>query len=184
MKKYMLLFVLLLTFSSETFAQYGFKKWYISVGVTGKYMTSEKYTGYDFNATFIPRYNFYEFNYENTLSIEARPQVGIGTRDWYIYREYEDVFPTRFSYSLPVIINYNWGLNAEEASMFVTGIYFGGGYNYTNVYSKEPPYEAIHGPIFDLGFRLDGQPVSHVSLMYTYGLKGGRIYSLGFYYDF
>ncbi len=73
----------LLVFSLNSFGQYGYRKWYLSLGVTGKYMLSEKYTGYDFNLTFVPRYNFVEFNFENTLSIEARPQIGIGTRDWY-----------------------------------------------------------------------------------------------------
>ena len=174
----------LLVFSLNSFGQYGYKKWYLSLGVTGKYMLAEKYTGYDFNLTFVPRYNFVEFNFENTLSIEARPQIGIGTRDWYHYGEYDQTFPTRFSYAIPVIVNYNWGLNAEESSVFVTGLYFGVGYNYVNVYSKEPPYDAIHGPVFDLGLRIDGDPISHVSFMYTYGLNGGRIYSLGFFYDF
>jgi hypothetical protein len=165
-------------------AQFGFKKFFYSVGVTGKYMTADKYTGYDFNLTFVPRYNFWEINGENTVSIEARPQIGIGTRDWYIYREYEEVFPTRLSFALPVMINYNWGLNAEEDSDFVVGFYIGGGYNYSNVVSDTPPYDAIHGPVFDFGLRFDGEPVSHVSFMYTHGIDGGKIYSVGFYYDF
>ncbi len=183
MKKIILLFIFI-TFYHVSQAQFGYKRFFYSIGVTGKYMTDAKYTGYDFNLTFIPRYNLIEINGENTISVEARPQIGIGTRDWYIYGEYDETFPTRVSYAIPLIFNYNWGLNAEESSDYLVGFYIGGGYNYANVFSDTPPYDAIHGPIVDFGLRFDGAPVSHISFMYTHGLDGGKIYSFGFYYDF
>jgi len=182
MKKYFIILILLIGFQSV--AQFGFKKWYLSGGVTGHYLTAPKYTGYDFNATFIPRYNFVELTQENTLSIEARPQIGIGTRDWYIYREYDETFPTRFSFGIPVIVNYNWGLNSEENSLFLLGFYLGGGYGYYNVVSNEPPYDAIHGFVIDAGIHIDGSPISHIGLTYVIGNDGSRIYSFGFFYDF
>jgi len=182
MKKTIFLFLILTGFSIH--AQFGFKKWYISTGFTGKYMTAPKYTGYDFNFTVIPRYNFAELTKESTLSIEARPQIGIGTRDWYKYREYDDTFPTRLSYGIPVLINYNWGLNSEESSLFLLGFYVGGGYGITNVVSNEPPYDPIHGFVIDAGIHVDSAPVSHVSILYTIGNDGSRVYSFGFYYDF
>ena len=177
-----LLFIIGIYFNGQ--AQFGFKKFFYSVGVTGKYLTADKYTGYDFNLTFVPRYNFVEISHESTLSVEIRPQIGIGTRDWYIYGEYDTTFPTRMSYAIPILVNYNWGLNAEEDSDYILGFYLGGGYNYANVYSKTPPYEAIHGPAIDFGLRFDGEPVSHISFMYTFGVDGGKIYNVGFYYDF
>ena len=182
MKK--VIFLVLLMISLNAVAQFGFKKWYLSTGITGQYMTAPKYTGYDFNLTFIPRYNFVEINKESTLSIEARPQIGIGTRDWYIYREYDETFPTRFSYGIPVLINYNWGLNSEENSMFMLGFYAGVGYGISNVISDEPPYDPIHGIVIDAGVHIDSSPISHMGLMYTIGNDGSRIYSFGFYYDF
>jgi len=182
MKRIILVF--LFTISLHSQAQYGYKKFFSSVGVTGQYMKAPKYTGYDFNLTYIARYNFVEINFENTVSIEARPQIGIGTRDWYIYGAYPETFPTRMSYSMPVLLNYNWGLNAEENSVFLTGVSFGGGYNFSNVLSDEPPYETIHGPCFNLDFRVDADPVSHISFFYTHGLDGANLFSLGFYYDF
>ncbi len=176
--------ILLLGIYWNSFSQYGYKRFFSSLGVTGKYMKAPKYTGYDFNATFIARYNFVEINFENTISVEIRPQIGIGTRDWYIYGAYPETFPTRMSYALPVLLNYNWGLNAEENSIFLTGISFGAGYNYSNVVSDEPPYEAIQGPCFNLDFRVDANPVSHISFLYTLGNDDSRMYSVGFFYDF
>jgi len=181
MKK--LIFLLLFATSLNAVAQFGYKKWYLSAGVTGKYMTAPKYTGYDFNLTFIPRYNFAELSTESTFSIEVRPQVGIGTRDWYNYREYDETFPTRFSYAIPVIINYNWGLNSEENSLYVLGFYLGGGYGITNVVSNEPPYDPIYGFVIDAGMHIDSSPISHISFMYTIGNDGSRVYSFGFFYD-
>jgi hypothetical protein len=182
MKKYIIILVLLISFQS--IAQFGYKKWYLSGGVTGHYLTAEKYTGYDFNATFISRYNFVELNQESTISIEARPQIGVGTRDWYKYREYDETFPTRMSYALPVLVNYHWGLNSEENSLYLIGFYFGGGYGIYNVISKEPPYDMIHGVIFNAGIHLDSNPVSHLGISYTIGNDGSRVYSFGFFYDF
>ena len=184
MRKITLVIFLFFGFSLQLQAQYGYKRFFPSIGVTGQYMTAPKYTGYDFNLTFIARYNFVEINFENTVSVEVRPQIGMGTRDWYIYGAYSETFPTRMSYSMPVLFNYNWGLNAEENSVFLTGVSFGGGYNFSNVLSDEPPYEIIQGPCFNLDFRVDADPVSHVSLFYTHGLDGARLFSVGFYYDF
>lgn len=183
MKK-LFFFLLFTAYFMQSHAQFGYKKFFYSVGVTGKYLSADEYTGYDFNLSFVPRYNFWEINEENTVSVEARPEIGIGTRDWYIYGAYEETFPTRVSFGLPVLFNYNWGLNAEEDSAYKLGFYIGGGYNYANVFSDTPPYKAIHGPAFDFGLRFDGEPVSHISFIYTHGIDGGNIYSLGFYYDF
>jgi len=183
MKKSFLLIITLLV-GLNSFSQFGYKKVYMSMGFTGKYMTASKYTGYDFNMTFIPRYNFVEITQESTLSIEARPQLGIGTRDWYIYREYDEVYPTRISFGLPVIINYNWGLNSEENSLYLLGFYIGGGFNVLNVISDEPPYEAIYGLIIDAGIHIDSSPVSHLGISYTIGNDGSKVYSFGFFYDF
>jgi len=176
--------ILIIFISFQSFSQYGFKKFYLSLGITGHYLKAEKYSGYDFNATVIPRYNFAELNLESTLSIEARPQIGIGTRDWYIYHEYDETFPTRLSYGIPVLVNYNWGLNSEENSLFLLGFYVGGGYGYYNVYSNEPSYDAIHGFVIDGGVHLDASPVSHIGFTYVFGNNGSKIYSFGFYYDF
>jgi hypothetical protein len=183
MKK--IIIILLLIFSIQTsFGQFGYKKWYFSAGATAKYMQAEKYSGYDFNLTFIPRYNFIEINQENTFSIEIRPQIGIGTRNWYIYRAYDETFPTRLSYSMPILINYNSGLNSEENSLFLLGFYIGGGYGITNVLSNEPPYEPIHGFVIDAGIRIDGSPISHLGTTYTIGQNGDKVFSFGFFYDF
>ena len=169
--------------SSLVNAQFGFKKFYFSAGLTGQYMTAPKYTGYDINLTAIPRYNFTEISSESTLSIEVRPQVGIGFRNWYNYREYSNIFPRRISYSIPAIVNFNWGLDSEENSFYPVGFYFGGGYSYSNVVSTAAPfYEAIHGFVIDAGIRLVGSPLSNVGLMFTIGNDGSRIYSFGLYY--
>ena len=182
MKKIVFIIFVLIGFNAS--AQFGFKKWYMSLGVNGKYMEAPKYTGYDFNLTFIPRYNFAEISHESVFSIEARPQIGIGTRNWYNYGEYPDTFPTRFSYGLPLLINYNWGLNSEENSLFLVGFYIGAGYGITNVYSTAPPYEPIHGVVIDAGMRIDAVPVSHIGITYTMGQDGRKIYSFGMFYDF
>jgi len=183
MKKIVTMIVLFAVMQS--FGQFGFKKWYFSAGAVGKYLTAEKYTGYDFNLTFIPRYNFVEINSESTLSVEVRPQIGIGTRNWYLYGEYDTTFPTRMSYGMPLLINYNWGLNSEENSMFITGFYIGGGYGISNVLSNEPPYDPVHGFVIDAGVRMDGSPISHLGATYTIGLDGkSNVYSFGFFYDF
>ncbi len=182
MKK--IFFLVIIFFFFQAHSQYGFRKFYISGGFTGKYMTAPKYTGYDFNFTFIPRYNFVELTHESTLSIEARPQIGIGTRDWYIYREYDDIYPTRLSYGLPVLVNYNWGLNSEEDSLYLLGFYVGGGFGITNVISDEPPYDSIYGFMIDAGLHIDSAPVSHISFTYTFGNDGSKVYSFGFFYDF
>ncbi len=182
MKKIFIAIIFLIGFQS--FAQFGFKKWYISTGFTGQYMTASKYTGYDFNLTIIPRYNFVELSQESTLSVEIRPQIGIGTRNWYKYREYDETFPTRFSYGIPLIFNYNWGLNSEENSLYLLGFYVGAGYGIFNVVSQEPPYDPIHGLVLDAGMHIDSSPVSHIGISYTIGNDGSRIYSFGFFYDF
>ena len=182
MKKFIIILAIIIGFKS--YAQFGFKKWYYSIGVTGKYLEAPKYTGYDFNLTFIPRYNFAQLNMESTLSVEVRPQIGIGTRNWYIYKEYDEVFPTRMSYALPVLVNYNWGLNSEENSLYLVGFYFGGGYGIANVVSKEPPYEPVHGFVIDAGMYFDGGPISNINMSYTIGLDGSKIYSFGFLYSF
>jgi hypothetical protein len=180
--------IFIIIFSLNVFfmsAQFGYKKFYFSAGFTGQYMTAPKYTGYDFNLTAIPRYNFAQLSQESTLSIEVRPQIGIGYRNWYKYREYDNTFPRRMSYSIPAIINFNWGLNSEENSLYLVGLYFGAGYSYSNVISTaEPYYDAIHGFVIDAGMRIDGSPIPQIGLMYTIGNDGSRIYSLGFYYDF
>ncbi len=176
--------VLLFWFSVNMSAQLGYKKFFISAGLTGQYMTAPKYTGYDINLTAIPRYNLVELSLESTISIEARPQIGVGFRNWYIYREYDEQYPARISYSLPVILNLNWGLNAEENSLNLLGFYAGVGYSISNVISNEPPYDPIYGLVIDAGMHMEGSPISHVSVMYTIGNDGSRIYSFGFYYDF
>ncbi len=183
MKKIAFLYFFVVFFQLSQ-AQYGFKRYFYSIGVNGKYVTAPKYTGYDFNLTFIPRYNLIEINGENTISVEARPQIGIGTRDWYIYGEYDETFPTRLSYAVPILFNYNWGLNAEEDSAYLLGFYVGLGYNYSNVISDTPPYDAIYGPTLDFGLRFEAAPVSHISFIYTHGVDDRKLYSLGFYYDF
>ena len=182
MKKTFVFLLLLIGF--QLFSQFGYKKFYFSAGINGQYLTAPKYTGYDANLSFIPRYNFAQFNAEATFSIEARPQIGIGFRNWHKYREYDEVFPSRFSYSIPVIVNFNWGLNSEENSLYLVGLYLGGGYNYSNVISKEPPYDAVHGLVIDAGIRFDGAPIPQIGIMYTIGNDGSRIYSFGLYYDF
>ncbi len=183
MKK--VLFFLLVVVGFKSFSQFGFKKFYITAGITGQYLTHTKYTGYDVNLTFVPRYNFYEVNPEATFSIEIRPQIGAGFRNWYPNGNNRHViFPKRVSYAAPVLLNFNWGLSSEENSQYLYGFYVGGGYNYSNVISKDPPYEAIHGFAIDAGVHFDGSPVSHISLMYTFGRNGNAIYSFGFYYDF
>ena len=90
------------------------------------------------------------------------------------------------SYGIPLLINYNWGLNSEENSMFITGFYFGGGYGISNVVSsKAPYYDPVHGIVIDAGIRMDGSPVSHVGATYTIGLDGkSNVYSFAFFYDF
>jgi len=182
MKNYFFLLLFIVSVSIQ--AQFGYKKFYFSAGFTGQYMTAPKYTGYDINLTAIPRYNFVEFGPESTLSIEARPQIGIGFRNWYRYREYDDTFPQRISYSIPVLLNINWGLNSEENSLYLVGLYLGGGYSYGNVFSETPPYDPVQGFVIDAGIHIDGAPISHVGLMYTIGNDGSRVYSFGFYYDF
>ena len=182
MKK--IIFLALFITGWQAFSQFGIKKWYLSAGFTGKYMTAPKYSGYDFNLTFIPRYNFASLGQESSLSVEVRPQVGIGTRDWYIYREYDDTYPTRMSYALPVLLNFNWGLNSEDNSLYLLGFYIGGGYGITNVVSTEPSYDPIHGFIIDAGMHVDGSPISHVSISYTIANDGSRVYTFGFFYDF
>ena len=56
MKK--IFFLILIISGFNAVAQFGYQKWFLSGGITGKYLTAPKYTGYDFNVTFIPRYNF------------------------------------------------------------------------------------------------------------------------------
>ncbi len=179
-----IIIILLLMIGLKSYSQLGYKKFYFSTGITGQYMQAPKYTGYDFNWTFIPRYNIAELSAESTLSIEARPQIGVGFRDWYQYRAYDETFPMRFSYALPVLMNINMGLNSEENSLYLLGFYAGVGYSYSNVISKEPPYDPIHGLVIDAGVHIDGSPISHISAMYTIGNDGSHIYSFGFYYDF
>ncbi len=182
MKK--LLFILFIIAGFKSFSQFDFRKFYIAGGITGQYLTHSKYTGYDINLTFIPRYNFVELSHEATLSIEARPQIGIGFRNWHIDNGRHLIFPKRMSYGVPVLVNFNWGLNSEDSSLYLLGFYVGGGYNYTNVISKDPSYEAIHGFVIDAGVHFDGSPISHISFMYTFGQNGNRVYGFGFYYDF
>ncbi len=183
MKKNLLIILFLITIL-EVYSQSGYKKFFISAGFTGQYMTAPKYTGYDINLTAIPRYNLAELSLESTLSIEARPQIGVGFRNWYKYREYDDQYPARISYALPVLFNFNWGLNSEENSMNLLGFYAGAGYSINNVFSSEPPYDPIYGFVIDAGMRLDSGPISHVSVLYTIGNDGSRVYSFGFFYDF
>ncbi len=179
-----ILIVLLILTGFQTYSQFGYKKFYISAGLTGQYLTAPKYTGYDINLTAIPRYNFAQLGPESTFSIEVRPQIGLGFRNWYKYREFDDTFPTRISYALPVLVNFNWGLNSEENSLYLIGLYLGGGYNYSNVFSETPPYDAVHGFVIDGGIHIDGAPIPQIGFMYTIGNDGSRIYSFGFYYDF
>ena len=180
MKK--ILFFLMLMIGFQSFSQFDSKKIRVSLGITGQYMTAPKYTGHDVNMTAISRYNFAPLNLESTISIEVRPQIGVGFRNWYKYGEYKDVFPMRLSYSIPVIINYNWGLNSGDISSYLIGFYFGVGYNYSNVISKTPPYEGIHGIVIDAGMRFNG--TTQAGLMYTIGNDGSRIYSVGLYFDY
>jgi len=167
-------------------AQFEYKKFYFSAGLTGQFMSAPKYSGFDINLTAIPRYNIKELTYESTLSIEARPEIGVGFRNWNKYREYDDIFPTRISYSLPILLNYNWGLNSEEDSLYNLGFYFGGGGVYSNVISTtEPPYyDPIYGFVIDAGFRINSLPVTELGFMYTIGNDGSRIYSVGLYFFF
>jgi len=178
------LFVLIIITGLKSFSQFGYRKFYITGGISGQYLTHSKYTGYDINLTFIPRYNFVELSQEATFSIEARPQVGIGFRNWHIDDGQHLIFPKRMSYAAPVLVNFNWGLYSEDNSLYLFGFYIGGGYNYTNVISNDPLYEAIHGFAIDAGVHFDGSPISHIGLMYTFGQNGNRVYSFGFYYDF
>ncbi len=175
---------LMIIIGLQSFSQFGYKKFYFTTGITGQYLTTSKYTGFDVNLTFIPRYNFVEFNPEATLSVEIRPQIGAGFRNWYSRDGRHLSFPTRVSYASPLLINFNWGLSSEENSQYLFGLYIGCGYNYANVISKTPSYEAIHGFVIDAGIHFDSSPISHLSLMYTFGNKGNRIYGFGFYYDF
>lgn len=182
MKKVFL--ILLIMIGLQSFSQFGYKKFYMTGGITGQYLTSSKYTGYDINLTFIPRYNFYEISHETVLSIEPRPQIGVGFRNWYVDNGRHLIFPMRLSYSLPVLVNFHFGLSSEENSQYLYGFYIGGGYNYSNVISKDPPYEPIYGYVIDAGVHFDSAPISHLSFMYTIGHNGDKIYSFGFLYDF
>ena len=185
MKKIILLAFFLMSYSIAN-AQFEYKKFYFSAGLTGQFMSAPKYSGFDINLTAIPRYNIKELTYESTLSIEARPEIGVGFRNWNKYREYDDIFPTRISYSLPILLNYNWGLNSEEDSLYNLGFYFGGGGVYSNVISTtEPPYyDPIYGFVIDAGFRINSLPVTELGFMYTIGNDGSRIYSVGLYFFF
>ncbi|GEM_PF-3340748 len=161
------------------------QKWQYSAGLQGNWVDGKKYTGYDLNLIFAPKYTIKEFDSENSIYAEIQPAIGVGFRNWHENQGTgKDVYPSRISYSVPIVFGYNYGINATENSMSTFGFYAAAGYGMNNVISSDPSFDAIQGIVLQAGLYLPTAPIGRFGFSYTIGNSDKKTYSVVFMLTF